>query len=176
MKKSYAFSIVELLLVLAAVAILCSITIPKFFSLQERALDHDIDKLFMVCSYVQQKAISRHEPQQIIFNKQKNSYTYLGLHGKKKAINLSHGIQFGFIPGVLGSPGDPKTPISMYSTFKANMQQPGIIFFHNGAASAGTVYFVDSKQKLMGALTCGLSQVSYVRKYRYKNKKRVVLR
>lgn len=172
--KTLAFSIIEMLIVLAIIAVLACMTVPQFFSLKKQALTNDIDQLFTVCAYLQQKAISRHTFFYLSFDEENNSYTYPGINNKQTTISLSNNICYGFIPKVKGPPGDPTKPITSAITFDAKSSTHSITFFSDGKISPGTVYFVDSKKKLMGALTCGLAHMSYMRKYFYTQKKWIV--
>ena len=166
--KQPSFSIIELMIVLSALTVLVAITVPRFLDLKKRALIHDLEYLSMVCSYLQQKAIASHKTLYLTFNQTNQCYVYQGLKNKITTIPLSSGILFGFIEGVKGPPGDPTKAITSSITFESEKQEIyHITFFYDGKISPGTVYLVDTKKKFMGALTCTLSQVSYIRKYLY---------
>jgi len=169
--KQPAFSIIEMLIVLAIIAVLTCMTVPQFFSLRKQALSNDIDQLFMICAYLQQKAISRHTFLSLVFDEKNKSYTYPGINNKQTVVTLSNNIQYGFIPASKGPPGDPTKLITSPITFDTKNATHSITFFNDGKISPGTVYIVDSKRKLMGAMTCGLAHMSYMRKYFYTQKK-----
>ena len=160
-----------MLIVLAIIAVLAGITVPQFFSLKQQALTNDIDQLFLICAYLQQKSISRYASLSLTFDLSDNSYSYLGINNKQTTVLLSNNICYGFIPNVKGPPGDPTKPITSAITFDAKSTTHSITFFSDGKISPGTAYIVDSKKNIMGALTCGLAHMSYMRKYRYHQNK-----
>ncbi|QQR49794.1 hypothetical protein IPF37_03055 [bacterium] len=165
MLKHKSFSLIELQIALAVLVVALSFTLPRFSFFTNMILNHELNRLFMVCSYLQQKAIATHQKQVLVFDNKKNEYTYL--HNKKPhTFSLPSSLKFGFLSNIKGPPAWPKKIINTAITFQPEQQ---VIFFHDGKISPGTAYIVDKHQKIMGALTCAISEVCYIRKYRYQN-------
>jgi len=118
----------------------------------------EVDKLVAVCSYLQQKAITTNTELVLTFDTQKNEYRCGTIHEV-----LSQRISFGFLSNALGSPGSPSAKIEKAVTFPHS----AIHFYPTGIISSGTVYLVDKKKQSMYALSNAVSQVSYLRLYRY---------
>ena len=188
--KKSSFSLIELLLTLAIVVIVFTITIPRLSFFNRFILDNEVDKLFTVFSYLQQKAIATNQPQEVFFDLKENSYSYNLkdnnqstichpelVSGSTPSCKLPEVIKFGFLSGTKGPPSSPSSPISSAVTFKNvgdNLYKA--LFYADGKIQPGTVYLVDKDQKFMMALTCPISQVSCIRKYRYDSGKWICLR
>ena len=41
------------------------------------------------------------------------------------------------------------------------------MFFKDGTVSAGIIYLIDKNKTAMYALSCGISSISYLRRYKY---------
>jgi type II secretory pathway pseudopilin PulG len=177
MKKS--FSIFELLLVLAAIAILFTITIPRLSFFSHFLLQGEVEKLFSTFNYLQQKAIASNSEQELFFDLAKNYYFYKSKDDSQRLIEqkLPQQIKFGFLPNSMGPPSSPSKSISSSITFKyVNENQFRATFLGNGSISPGTLYLVDIKKNHMMALSCSISQVSCIRKYRYTSGKWICLK
>ncbi|MBY0353012.1 type II secretion system GspH family protein [Candidatus Babeliales bacterium] len=165
MNKRAGFSLLELLITLGILVVVIGFSLPRFSFFTNIILNHELDRLFMVCSYLQQKAIATHQPQTLSFDIQNNQYSYLH-HNKPHTFNLSGSLKFGSLPKTKGPPAWPKNIVKTPVTFQPAQKA---VFFPDGKVSPGTVYIVDKGQKIMGALTCAISEVCYIRKYRYNN-------
>ena len=166
MKKS--FSIIELLIVMTAVIFLFTLTIPRVSVMNRFVLQNEIDKLLTTFSFLQQRAVASNKLQDIVFNLNDNSYSYNLRNDKRFVHKLPRIIKFGFLPNVLGPPAKPKKKIVDPVSFKKiNEKEYQVLFFTDGRVYPGTIYLVDIDQKNMMALTCPVSQISYIRKYRY---------
>ncbi len=159
-------TLVELLVVVAVLALLASIAIPGVFFLQQHMLNSELHKLQIICHLLQKQAISKGQKQYLNFNSADQSYFY-NHHFDK----LNNAIHFNFLKGVSGPPANPKKPINQAITFPKQK----ITFYPNGMISPGTVYLTDQKNKNMSALTIPVSQVSFVRKYKFKTNNWVYL-
>jgi hypothetical protein len=105
------------------------------------------------------------------------SQTDPGFTPKLVFCKLPDAVRFGFIPGVSGPPSSPGKPITNPITFKDFGQgKYKVILFVDGKIQPGTVYFVDKNRNFMMALTCPISQVSFIRKYNYDKGKWVCLK
>jgi len=162
-----AFSLIELLVVIVIFMILCSISIPLFFNRTKNQLRYEIDKLETMLTYLQQSAMARGQKITVLFDLKKNSYSFT-TGNKRSDIQLSPNIKFGYLNGCLGPPSNPKKRITTPISFHTKSAQATLKIQPNGQSTAGTIYFTDKDKKLMGALTCGVSQVSYIRKYTYR--------
>lgn len=175
-KKS--FSIIELFIVIAAIAILFAVTIPRFSFVNQFVLQNEVDKLFTVFSFLQQSAIATNQEQQIIFNLADNSYLHnLKSENKNVCHKLPEVVKFGFLDCVKGPPSSPKNVIQSAVTFKSKKDENyQVTFFTDGKIQPGTVYLIDVDKKNMMSITCPISEVSCIRKYKYDGKRWVCLK
>jgi len=161
------FSLLELLVTLALITLVFTITIPRFLFFNSLIMHNEINKLFVTFTYLQQKAIASNHEQELRLCPHDNSYSYQQ-NQKTVTTTLAHIVHFGFLKEVKGPPSSPKTPITHPITFKQNAEKKYVVtFFPDGNVSPGTIYVVDRKQKIMNALTCSMAPVSYIRKYNY---------
>ena len=153
---------------------------PRFDFFNNYLLSHELDKLFVTFSYLQQKAIAGNKKYSIIFDQINNSYSYQLENSQFEnseilQYKLSDGIRFGFIDGVMGPPSNPTKKIEKSINLKKlliiqiEILDDRVSFWPDGRISHGTIYLVDKAHKYMGALTCSVSQVSYIRRYKYEN-------
>lgn len=155
--KTRGSSIVELIVVVAILAILVSLTLPGLSFLKQNSIALELDKLQIICQLLQKKAVSTGQKEYLSFNLREHNYFYLN-HFEK----LSDGIFFETCPGVKGPPASPKETISSAITFPNQK----ITFYSNGTISAGTAYLKNAQNNLY-AITVPVSQVSFIRKYKY---------
>jgi Tfp pilus assembly protein FimT len=163
-----SFSLVEILVSLSILLIITVITIPRFFNFDDYHLRNELDHLFVVASYLQQRAIACCFVQKIMFNVNENSYIF-EIDKKHKTHVLHKNLQFGFLHSALGSPGEAKNSILQAISFNNRSEIPIMRFFSDGKATQGTVYIANKKKNIMGAFTSSVSPVSCLRKYMYKN-------
>ena len=156
--SKYGFTLIECMIVVCLFALLATLGIRHLSFLNDAIVHAEVDKLAGVCSYLQQKAIATSTDQVLICDAQKNEYRFDNM-----CETLSRRLVFGFLPHVLGSPGCPSHTIQRAITF-ANSS---IHFFPTGTISSGTVYLTDKNKTIMYALSNAVSQVSYLRLYRY---------
>ena len=104
--------------------------------------------------------------QDVYFDIANNRYTFNGT-----VCTLPSQIMFGVIPGVKGPPSLPKKLVAKPITFKGSR----ISFFPEGIISSGTIYVTDRYKKFLYAISCSVSQVSYLRKYAFNDNKWVLI-
>jgi hypothetical protein len=163
LKKS--FSLIELLITLGLVMIIVAFTIPRttFFA---RILVHvEINKLYALFSYLQQRAFASNEEQEVSFNLSSHTYQFKTVQGAVATYHLLGCVQFGACDHVKGPPSAPTRPIDKAATFPLRNNVSTVVFLPNGKITPGTVYLIDGEKRYLGALTCPISQVSYIRRY-----------
>ena len=155
------FSLLECAIVIALLVIITSIIIIHGTHLQRILVRQDIEKLLAVCRFLQQTAMVTNTTKELVFDLKNKSYTY-DLTTEK----LSRNTEFGILPGTLGPPSNPMLPITCPVTFS----NAKIIFHPDGIIQPGTVYLVRKDIQVMYALSCAVSQVSFLRIYHYNGK------
>jgi len=174
-KFNSSFSLLEIFIVIAIVLTLVSISVSRFSFFNSFIVKNEVDRLFNAFSFLQQKAMLSNMEQKLIFDLDDNSYYYFS-NDKKVFHKLCDVVRFGFLKGTYGPPSDPSKAIKHSITFKKEQQNKYVASITpDGKIDAGTVYFVDKDYKLLMALTCPISQLSYIRKYRYFRNKWVVI-
>ncbi len=120
----------------------------------------ELERFYGVCHYLQRSAMVTNEPVQLVCDTDRNTYRY-----RTAEYRLPAHVIFGCPAGVSGPPASPTNAISNPVTFKNST----ITFHPDGVIQAGTVYFTDAAKRCAYALSCAVSQVSYLRKYQYTN-------
>jgi Tfp pilus assembly protein FimT len=146
------------MVVVAIIAVLATLTTIHSSFLNRVLVRAEIDKLYTTCQHARYLAMATNKPQIIYFDKLQNSYSF-----GDRTENLTQGVQFGFIAGSKGPPAHPHVPLYKSITF----QNDKIIFYPDGILSSGTIYLIDTYAHAMYALSNAVSQVSYMRMYRY---------
>ncbi len=145
---------VVLSLVLTA-ALLCY---SAFSSLEHIVVRFQLEQLCATCLYLQQQARTQKKDITLRFDLKNNTYTY-----DNHVHVFSKQVRCGFLPKSKGPPGSPNRLIIKACTFPNN----SITFYSSGIISSGTLYIVDRSFERMYALSNAVSQVSYLRLYRY---------
>ena len=156
--NKHGFTLIEVMIVLCLFAVIATLGMIQFSFLDFAIARIEVDKLANVCSFLQQHAIATNSEQVLTCDTKNNEYRCDNLHEK-----LSQRVSFGFLPGVMGPPGNPTHRIEKAITFPGSL----IHFYPTGIISSGTAYFVDKSKQYMYALSNAVSQVSYLRFYRY---------
>jgi len=152
------FTLIELAVVLA-LFLLLSIFVQVNINFLDRMILHtEIEKLQTICRYLQQCALVSNKQQELIFSQANKSY-----HHHNHNETLPTKVSFDFISGAKGPPASANKLIQKSITFANNR----IIFYPTGIISAGTVYLTDQTKQAMYALSNGVSQISFLRTYRY---------
>lgn len=155
---SQGFSLIELMVSLAIFCVIITLTYTQTSFLEEARMHNEINTLYSVAHYLQRYAQLTNQEQVLQFNRTSRSYTFNG-----RMHVLPKGITFGVLPFIKGPPSSPLQDIASPITFKGEK----IVFHPQGIMQSGTVYLVHHERQSMYALSCGVSQVSFLRKYRY---------
>lgn len=151
------FSIIEIVIFLAIIVLLTTITLTNFWFLQRSVVQLELSQLQAAFDYTRQLAIATNQAQTITFDQTNHSYNY-----SKYQAQLSNYTRFGFAPGTYGPPSDPKSPLTQAITFE-NQQ---VLISPQGVIAPGAIYLTDQQHKLTYALTVPLSQITLMRKYK----------
>lgn len=166
-----AFTFLEMLIVIAIVIILCAITIHSFGDDDRTLMLQELEKIEVILLYLQQRAMATQQAQSLIITTTAQTYMY----GRARHV-LPARICFGYVPTAYGPPGNPTAPLTQVATFPAVNPSTYILkIFPNGKMSSGALYMRNYSGTRLGALTCTVSQVSYLRKYMYDSGQWVLL-
>ena len=152
------FTLLEMIVVICLVGLIMTLGMMQLSFLDATIAHAELDKLSTACSFLQQHAIVTNNECVLMCNSEKNEYWCDKVYEK-----LSHQISFGTLPGAKGAPGSASHVIQKPITF-SDFQ---IHFYPTGIISSGTIYLIDKKKRFMYALSNAISQVSYLRLYRY---------
>lgn len=158
--KHHGSLLINLGIALAVILILVTLSVSHSTIMRRFLVCAEIEKLHAFFHYLQQRALTTQQDQILTFDIPNNAYSAHNFHEK-----LTNGVQFGVLLGAAGPPSKPNKQISTPVSFKNNQA----IFYADGTIAAGTVYIVDQGKRYMYALTSPISQISYLRIYRYQN-------
>lgn len=156
--KNSGFTLLELIIVCALVACIALLATSNFGLIDRMAVHAQIDRLYGLCHYLQRRAIARNQSCTLSFDVHNHTYQYDDV-----TVPLSSAVRFGTLPGAKGPPSSPTHALASPCTFARNE----IIFHPDGIISSGTVYLVDRNQRWLYALSSPISQISFLRAYRY---------
>ncbi len=160
-QKEPGFNLFELLIALAMITIIATLTITNTSFLNRFILQTEVEKLFSNCMHQQYKALMSGSNQTIIFNPKQQTYSL----GNQKH-TLSTSIEFGVPSDAKGPPSKPTKKITKPITWKNNT----LICHTSGIIKSGTVYLANKSKTQGWAISNGVGTVSFLRKYRYDGK------
>jgi type II secretion system protein H len=155
---THGFTLVEVMVVIALIALLAVLSIATVSFLTKSIVRTELDRLYMTCTYLQQSAQVDGQDQYLVFDQHNHRYSFEG-----QTYQLPPQVVFGVLPGVKGPPSAAHHSIANPITFAHNT----IIFHPDGIVQPGTVYLTDIHKKVLYALSCSVTQVSYLRRYEY---------
>lgn len=158
MSKKIGFTLVELSISLVLLATLLFLTGVHSRFLNQLLVRSELERIYSVCYYLQHYAMMSGEEQKLIFDVEKNRYNYFG-----NTHQLPRHVEFGTAQGIKGPPATPEKIITQPVTFQASC----ITFYPSGIIQPGAIYLTSSEKRHTYALSCGVTQVSYLRKYQY---------
>ncbi len=161
------YSLIELLITLALVLLIVTFTVPRTTYFARFLVHAEINKLYSIFSYLQQRAIASNEVQELSFDLAAKTYQFKTIQGTITTLRLPCSVRFGVLDRVKGPPSNPTKPIEKAVTFPSRQGVITANFMTNGKITPGTVYLTDEGGRCLGALTCPISQVSYIRRYTY---------
>jgi hypothetical protein len=157
------------LLVISIIVVLVTISAPLLLKKNpDQVLRATLTELELLCHCAQQAALASNQEQRVVID-QKRKCCSFQLETNHWKVDLPEQYNFGFAAGTLGPPGEPFKKITQAVTFPAHKELFFIDFKPTGVVSAGTAYIIDKYAGCMGALTCGVSQVSCIKTYGYYN-------
>lgn len=159
--RVHGFSLIELLVVIAIIMLIASMASINTHYLNKAVVHTEIDLLYNTCCYLQHTAMATNQKQELSFDVARQSYSN---NGEKH--ELPAAVQFGILPQVKGPPSSPSHALTMPITFSHQK----IIFYPDGIISSGIIYMIDRNHQDIYALSSGIANTSFLRKYRYDGK------
>ena len=160
-KAVRGFSLIEMMIVIALIMLIASMAMINTHYLNKTVVHTEIDLLYNTCCYLQHMAMATNQEQELRFDIEKQSYNFEGQEYILPAI-----ARFGILAHVKGPPSSPQHFLSTPVTFSHQK----IIFHPDGIISSGIVYMIDAHNNDIYALSSGIANVSFLRKYRYDGK------
>ncbi len=161
-KSLTGFTLIEVTIVLSLILLIATISIPSLLFLNQQVVVSDLEKLNMIFPYLQQCAVSSNKNITLKFDPINHEYSF-----ENQKVKLSRNVEFGIKNEIKGSPASASKNINSPISFVNNQT----IFYSTGKIQPGSVYLIDSAKKYLYALTVPVSQISFIRKYRYENGK-----
>ncbi len=157
----WGFALFEVLVVIMLFSIITAFSL-SFIRVTDTAyVRAELEKLRACMLYVQARACSEQKQKVLTFNLKEHSYT-----ADTQCTKLTPAVRFGIRKDVKGPPSDAVYTLKDSITFVEHKA----IFYPDGTISSGAVYLTDHKHSCLYALTSGISQVPYLRRYTYKNR------
>lgn len=158
------YFLIEISICLVLIIIISSLALPNLNFLNQELIVTELEKLHMTFTYLQQVAVSSNKKQELkIFPPKAYSY---GDHTEQ----LSSNIEFGLNGHTQGPPSSQDKEVNSV-TFKNS----AVNFYPDGKIQPGTIYLTDRSKTYLYALTVPVGQISFIRKYKNKNGKWVLL-
>ncbi|HLB41115.1 MAG TPA: GspH/FimT family pseudopilin [Candidatus Babeliales bacterium] len=151
-----AFSMIELMVVLAIMALLATITLTSFDFLRRSLVSLELGRLYHALNYTRQLALTTNQPQTLQFDVAHQGYSY-----GANTTTLNSATKFGTRPQSYGPPADPKTLIVHPITFAHGR----VTAEPTGVLSPGALYLTDAGASVTYALTVPISQATLLRQY-----------
>jgi hypothetical protein len=155
---STGFFLLQLQIALILLFFMIGITVPQTSFFKRWHLQAEIGKMYTLFHYAHQKARTLHTDVTILYNEQEGTYQCDTITEQ-----LPSFIIFGASQGIKGPPASPKDSVTQAITFPGKK----VICYADGTISSGSIYITDQDRMYTYAITVGVSQVSFIRMYRF---------
>jgi len=159
--KCAGFLVVEVALVLALILVIITLATPQFLFLKRQMVHSEIQKLIAEFFYHRAYAMATHQDLMLTVDPGRGTYGT-----QERMLSLASGVQFGFLPQLLGPPSQPTRLIDKAVSFLHNR----INFYADGTMSSGTIYLLDSQNRRCYAVTIPAGQAPFIRSYEYQDR------
>lgn len=154
------FSLVELMIVIALIALMCSMGVWLRSGIYRITARMELETLHSTLLYLRSRALSHATDCKLTFDLTKNGYRFDTVE-----YTLADSVRFGCDPSLHGPPGAATHPITNACTFK----NATVKVSAQGIATVGSIYLTDTHNGKVYALTNAVSPYSFFRKYEYDN-------
>lgn len=158
-----AFTLIECVTVVSLLLLTLLLCFSSFSWMNRMLIRLELERFCTLCNMLQQKALAQQKEIHCLIDIEHNTCIY-----EQEIYELPKQIKIGFLPNTYGPPGSPNKLITKPVTFL----QKTIIFYPSGIISSGTIYIIDQSNQYMYALSNAVSLFSYIRLYRYEEKKK----
>lgn len=160
-----AFSLIELTIVLMIVVVIAFLGGAHMGFISRMLVVNDMQHIKIMCERARTMAVATGVEQKIVIDELARTCVF-----DNHVHRLASSVCFGVMPGVKGPPSKPTYLLEKPITFDHNQ----INFYSDGIVSSGTLYLTDRKKNYQCALSCGVSETSLLRMYRYEHGKWVL--
>lgn len=152
------FSLIELMVVIAIIALVCSMSMVIHRSMYRVTARSEVELLHTTLHYLRARALATGMQQTLTFDLAHNSYSF-----DTVTHTLASNIAFSCDQSIHGPPSDPKAPITTCCSFK----DAQVRITADGVASSGAIYLTDEVSSRVYAVTNAVAHYSFFRKYEY---------
>jgi len=160
-KTRKGFSLFEVIIVLALITIMAGISIFYWRTSQSTLVLMELERLYALCTLVHHRAQADGCVYTITIDEKSRMLTTPFF-----SETLAHGVEFGIRPNIKGPPATPTEILKKPITFVGSK----IMCEPHGTLQAGTLYLTDKEHTCLYALSIGVGQISYIRRYVYTDK------
>lgn len=158
LKNKKAFSLIELLCALAIILTIATLSVSSFNFISSLIMRTELMHLKQVFHAARVRARATRKPTIITINTINHSVEFDGTRH-----NLPSFLRWGVLPNAKGPPSSPHTLVVSATTFPNHT----VSCSPSGIIAAGTIYAKDTRNSVQYALTCGISNSSFIRIYRW---------
>lgn len=154
------FSLIEILVYIMLLSIIMSLFNNIIILNKSSFIKIELEKIYIICLYLQKKALLEQKEIILILDINNNSYQFDNIVYK-----LEQDVIFGIRDNLLGSPGSSSKMVTNPISFNNSK----IIFYPDGIISSGSLYLTNHNKSIIYSLTCAVSTINYLRKYKFNN-------
>lgn len=157
--RNKGFTVIEVIISITILTLIFTLIAANVKFLNRFILRSEVDKLFSVFNYLKQRAFSTGKEQKLRFDIKNGCYEY----DSHVCILPKRYAEFGYHVQASGTPSKPNLKISKAVTFDGDT----VVFYPDSVVDSGTVYMTDGERNFLYAISSGVGNVGYIRKYVY---------
>lgn len=157
--KFYGISLLEVVLSVALLMLILTMSMPLFVMHKRLFVKAELENIYGLMLYLQRKASVECSIQTLVFNTSNTTYS---INNTAATSKLAQDVIFAQ-PRFTHNKSFKRDQLERPTSFKNGT----VYFYPDGTITAGTLFLTDSKHSCAYALTCGVAQIGFIRKYRF---------